>query len=200
MTNEDKDRLSNWIDDEANEGRGFPAERETSSPPGPVVETDRQKLKRELFKKLYSPETIEDERASIRAEGEGMLVPEGQIYGTDPERFDPEAGASAPDANRHETQTGGVVPPAHWKSEDIERFVLGVERSKQVALTLLELRKSATTVQDELNKKYFTDGYEAGKHDALDEAESRVRKYMTGHFSTATMEAVIEALRGTVEL
>jgi hypothetical protein len=44
MTNEDKDRLSNQIDDEANEGRGYPegriigrdSELETSSPPGPV--------------------------------------------------------------------------------------------------------------------------------------------------------------------
>jgi len=89
VTDEEVSRL---IDDEANEGRGFPQAREASSPPGPVLSGDRTERKHELFKKLYGGEPVNREviLAEIKALGvdpQRLIdeTPDGRIFGTDPE-------------------------------------------------------------------------------------------------------------------
>lgn len=69
-----------------------------------------------------------------------------------------------------------------------------VERKRKLFSELYS-SSSSETIRNAENQKYFEDGYQAGKIDALDEVNHRVQKYMSSRFSMGTIAGVVQAIR-----
>lgn len=133
--------------------------------------------------------------------------PKGTIVGRDPER------SSLDHTETEVRQAGGISDeplevikskllaeaygasqkPIEDKNEYFKRQFQGTPDSGIPTQRDWGVRARATAV---LRQEAYDRGFSAGTHKALDEAEARVRQYMAGHFSEATIGGVVQALRG----